>query len=96
MRAGVFNRRLLAHSMTEVEMNPTYEEVNSYYRQVVDKENFQKSKTEREIELQQARIDSEVSQDGFVTCQSIRSFRTRISVPFTATIVRQNTTSRHS
>lgn len=48
MLAGVFNRRLLALSMTEGVMNPTDEEVNSYYRQVVDEENFRRSKTEKD------------------------------------------------
>lgn len=67
MLAGVFNRRLLALSMTEGVMNPTDEEVNSYYRQVVDEENFRRSKTERETEPIQAKIDFEVSQDDFVT-----------------------------
>lgn len=72
--ADVFNRRLLAETMTETGMDPIDGEVQNYYRLLTDDDVSQGIKTETEIRLRQAGIDVETLQKDFVTYQAIRTF----------------------
>lgn len=72
--ADVFNRRILAQAMTDRGVDTIDGEVENYYRLLTDEDISKGTKTETEMRLQQAEIDTEALRKDFVTYQAIRTF----------------------
>lgn len=72
--ADVFNRQVLAQVMTDRGMDTIDGEVENYYRLLTDEDISKGTKTETEMRLQQAEIDTEALRKDFVTYQAIRTF----------------------